>query len=128
MQQSTIGHGHVISQNASSKNNVEATLVKRFRQPLLLAGLIAVMSVPAYGFEKPEDAIRALEDAYLRRDANGAVAARDFAEEARRMLLRLDAKLASEADILKQTAEVLELGYRKELKDSIFRLTYALTP
>jgi hypothetical protein len=79
------------------------------------------MSVPAYGFDKPEDAIRALEDAYVRRDANAAVAARDFVEEAKRMLVKIDAKLASEPDILKQTAEVLELGYRKELKDSTFR-------
>lgn len=30
-------------------------------------------------------------------------------------------EFASEPDILKQTADVLELGYRKDLRDSIFR-------
>ncbi len=95
--------------------------MKRFRQPLVLTSLVALISVSAYGFDKPEDAIRAMEDAYVRRDANSAVAARDFAEEARRMLVKIDPKLALEPDILKQAAEVLELAYRKELKDSTFR-------
>jgi hypothetical protein len=35
--------------------------VKRFRQPLVLTSLVALISVSAYGFDKPEDAIRAME-------------------------------------------------------------------
>lgn len=87
--------------------------------------LLFVLSAPctagATGLESPEEAVRALEDAYARRDANAAVAARDFTEEARRMLRSLGSGLEKEADILKQTAEVLELAYRKELKENTFR-------
>lgn len=86
--------------------------------PLVLA-LGLAKSAAANNFESPEDAVRALEEAYVRRDADAAVAARDFTEEARLMLVRLG--LDGEADILKQTAEVLELGYRNELKKSTFR-------
>jgi hypothetical protein len=88
--------------------------------PLVLA-LGLAKSAAANNFESPEDAVRALEEAYVRRDTDAAVAARDFTEEARRMLVRLGPGLEGEADILKQTAEVLELGYRNELKKSTFR-------
>jgi len=88
--------------------------------PLVLA-LGLARSAAANNFESPEDAVRALEEEYVRRDADAAVAARDFTEEARRMLVRLGSGLDGEADILKQTAEVLELGYRTELKKSTFR-------
>ena|SRR5215831_7202627 len=71
-------------------------------------------------FESPEQAVRALEDAYAMRNADAAVAARDFDEEARRMLLRVKPGLESQPDILKQTAGVLELGYRQELKQKTF--------
>jgi hypothetical protein len=37
------------------------------------------------------------------------------------MLQSIGSGLEKEADILKQAAEVLELAYRKELKESIFR-------
>lgn len=87
----------------------------------LLLALSAASTVGAATLESPEEAVRALEEAYARRDANAAVAARDFTEEARRMLLSMGSGLEKEADILKQTAEVLELAYRKDLKENIFR-------
>ena len=37
------------------------------------------------------------------------------------MLLSMGTGLEKEADILEQTAEVLELAYRKDLKENIFR-------
>lgn len=76
----------------------------------LLLALSAASTVGAATLESPEEAVRALEEAYARRDANAAVAARDFTEEARRMLLSMGSGLEKEADILKQTAEVLELA------------------
>jgi hypothetical protein len=87
----------------------------------LLLALGAAGIAGAANFESPEAAVRALEDAYARRDANAAVAARDFTEEARRMLQSIGSGLEKEADILKLTAEVLELAYRKDLKENIFR-------
>jgi len=93
----------------------------KIRAVPLLWILSLANSVAATTFGSPEEAVRALEDAYARRDADAAVAARDFTEEARRMLVRLGSGLDTEADILKQTAEVLELAYRKDLKESIFR-------
>jgi len=93
----------------------------RTRVVSLLVALSAAGTVGAVALGSPEEAVRALEDAYARRDANAAVAARDFTEEARRMLLSMGTGLEKEADILKQTAEVLELAYRKDLKENIFR-------
>ena len=74
-----------------------------------LLGLSAAQVVNAVGFNTPEDAVRALEQAYIQRNADAAVAAKDFVEEARLMLQNMNPSLANDADILKQTAEVLEL-------------------
>lgn len=80
-----------------------------------LLGLSAAQVVGAAGFETPEDAVRALEQAYAQKNADAAAAAKDFVEEARLMLQNMNPSLANDSDILKQTAEVLELAFRKEL-------------
>jgi hypothetical protein len=72
----------------------------------LLLGLSAASQASAVGFDTPEDAVRALEQAYIQKNADAAVAAKDFVEEARLMLQKINPKLASDAEILRQTAVV----------------------
>ncbi len=66
---------------------------------------------------------KSLEAAYTAKDIEAAVAARDFAAEAREMLLAIskgDTTVSKDAGILKQTADVLEQGYRLEMKSKGF--------
>jgi hypothetical protein len=69
-------------------------------------------------FTTPEGAILCLEDAYRRRDIEAAVACKDFITEAKLMLQKFDEKVRSDPEILKETAETLELAYRKEMSQS----------
>ena len=87
--------------------------------PLLLA-LAAVSAVKAAGYDTPEDAVRALEKAYVQRSADDAVAAMDFVEEGRQMLQKINPALANDAEIIKQTATILEQSFRNELRTKGF--------
>lgn len=71
-------------------------------------------------FSTPEGAILMLEDAYRKRDLEAAVAANDFAAQARLMLTDLGKGLEKDADLLKETAETLELAYRAQMKKQGF--------
>jgi hypothetical protein len=73
------------------------------------------MAKAAPDFTTPEGAVKALKTAYVNKNIEDAVAAKDFKEEARLMLKRIQPELAHDADILKQTAEVLELSFRKQI-------------
>lgn len=71
-------------------------------------------------FATPEDALKSLEQAYIEKNADAAVAAKDFAEEARYMMLKNNPSLATDSALLAKLAEVLELAFRKELNTSGF--------
>ncbi len=63
----------------------------------------------------PEGAILLLEDAYCRKDIDAAVAAKDFALEARLMLERIAREKnegAIDESLVPQAARVLELSFR----------------
>ena len=89
----------------------------------LLAGLLAI-GIPAAAFAAdfttPQNAVRALEEAYINKDIDAAVAAKDFTEEARLMLLSINPQFAKDPEMIEKTAEVLELSFRKEMKESGF--------
>ena len=87
---------------------------------LLLLGLTAASSINAGGFDTPEDAVRALEQAYVQKNEEGAVAAMDFVEEGRQMLQKINPTLANDAEIIKQAAEDRELSFRNELRTKGF--------
>ncbi len=78
------------------------------------------MSIHAADFSTPENAIRSLEAAYKRKDLEAAVQAKDFNAEAMLMLQNINPEFAKDGEILKQTAEVLELSFRKQIKDKGF--------
>jgi hypothetical protein len=86
----------------------------------ILLGVSAASTVGAAGFDTPEDAVRALEQAYIEKNADAAVAALDFVEEGRQMLQKINPALASDAEIIKQTAVALELSFRNELRTKGF--------
>jgi hypothetical protein len=85
---------------------------------VFLAGLPAASF--AADFTTPENAIRSLEAAYIDEDLEAAVAAKDFTEEARLMLLSINAEFSKDPDLIGKTANVLELSFRKEMKESGF--------
>ena len=86
----------------------------------LVLGLTVTSMVNAGGFDTPEDAVRALEQAYIQKNEEGVVAALDFVEEGRQMLQKINPTLANDAEIIKQAAEDLELSFRNELRTKGF--------
>jgi uncharacterized protein YegJ (DUF2314 family) len=74
-----------------------------------------------HDFSTPEGAILCLEDAYDEQDIDKAVGCKNFIEEARMMLVRMNENLQSD-DILQATAEVLRLAFVKSLKEEGFPL------
>jgi hypothetical protein len=86
----------------------------------LLTGLIAASVVNAGGYDTPEDAVRTLEQAYIQKDADAAVAALDFIEEGRQLLQETNPALANDPETIKHTAEILEQSFRNELRTKGF--------
>jgi hypothetical protein len=86
----------------------------------ILLGFSGASTAGAVGFDTPEDAVRALEQAYAEKNADAAVAAMDFVEEGRQMLQKINPALANDVEIIKQTADVLELSFRNELRTKGF--------
>lgn len=87
---------------------------------LALALVIAPTSMAA-DLSSPERALKALEDAYVRKDIEAAVAAKDFQFEARAMLGALKNLPGPPDDqLVQQAAEVLELSFRQQMKTSGF--------
>jgi hypothetical protein len=78
------------------------------------------MAVATLDFSTPEGAIKALEAAYISKDIEAAVAAKDFNEEARLMMVRLHPQYANDSEILSKTAEALELSFRKQMREKGF--------
>jgi hypothetical protein len=96
-------------------------LVSLSRFLWILLGLSAASAVSAGNyFATPEDAVRALEQAYIQKSADAVVAVLDFVEGGRQLLQETNPALANDADSIKQTAEVLELSFRDELRTKGF--------
>ena len=86
----------------------------------ILLGFTAVSAVNAGGFDTPEDAVRALEQAYVQKNVDAAVAAMDFVEEGRQLLQKIDPTMANDAETIKQFADARELAFRSELRTKGF--------
>jgi hypothetical protein len=81
----------------------------------LLLALTVASAVNASGFDAPEDAVQALEQAYIEKNADRAVEVMDFVEEGRQMLQKINPTLANDPAMIKQAAEGRELAFRNEL-------------
>jgi hypothetical protein len=86
----------------------------------LLLGLTAAIAVSAGDFDTPEDAVRTLEKAYIRKNVDGAIAALDFVEGGRQLLQETNPALANDPETIQRTAEVLERSFRNELRTKGF--------
>jgi hypothetical protein len=86
----------------------------------LLLALTIAFAANAGGFDAPEDAVLALEQAYAQKNADSAVAAMDFVEEGRQMLQKINPTLANDPGMVKQAAEGRELAFRNELRTKGF--------
>jgi hypothetical protein len=86
----------------------------------LMLALAAATAANAGGFDAPEDAVRALQQAYVQKNADSAVAAMDFVEEGRQMLQKINPTLANDPAMIKQAAEGRELAFRDELRTKGF--------
>jgi hypothetical protein len=86
----------------------------------VLLGLATASAAIAGGFDAPEDAVQALEQAYIQKNADSAVAAMDFVEEGRQMLQKINPTLANDPAMVKQAAEGRELAFRNELRTKGF--------
>jgi hypothetical protein len=93
-------------------------LLSNFLRLMLM--LTAVSAASAAGFGTPEDAVRALEQAYVQKNADNAVAAMDFVEEGRQMLQKINPTLANDPAMIKQAAEGRELAFREGLRTKGF--------
>lgn len=71
----------------------------------------------AHDLTTPQGAILSLEDAYRAKDVEAAIKCKDFEVEARLMMEKINPQLADD-EIIAQTAEVLEMGFRAEMRDT----------
>ena len=86
----------------------------------IVLALTAASAANAGGFETPEDAVRALDQAYIQKNADSAVAVMDFVEEGRQMLQKINPTLANDPGMVKQAADGRELAFRNELRSNGF--------
>lgn len=63
----------------------------------------------------PDKALKSLEEAYIRKDIETAVAAKDFRYEAMTMLSANKNLQNSGGDLVNKATEVLELSFRKQM-------------
>lgn len=90
---------------------------KRISGTAMLAGMLLMSAAAtAADYSSAEAALRALETAYMHEDLEAAVAAKDFDYEARAMLQSRKPLENPDVALVKQTAEVLELAFRKQIK------------
>ena len=82
--------------------------------------LSAASAVNAIGFDTPEDAVRALEQAYSQKNADAVIAALDFLEGGRQMLQETNPLLANDPETIRHTADILERSFRNELRTNGF--------
>jgi uncharacterized protein YegJ (DUF2314 family) len=73
-----------------------------------------------HNFETPEGAILCLEDAYDEKDIEKAIGCKDFNEEAKSIIEKLESVNNDDIEILNKTAEVLKLSFIKSLKEHGF--------
>lgn len=85
----------------------------------LFASTIAIAK-DVYDYSTPERALNSIELAYKNRDIEQAVSSKDFLYEANEMLTSQFSSDMTRGEMLKNTAELLELSYRKHIAENGF--------
>lgn len=78
-----------------------------------------------HDFSTPEGAILCLEDAYDEQDIGKAVSCKNFYEEARLLLMKMNDRFSS-PEIIETTADVLRLSFIKNLEEQGFPIFHHL--
>lgn len=81
----------------------------------LVLALAFAAAANAGDFDTPENAVLALEQAFIQKNADSAVTAMDFVEEGQQMLQKINPTLANDPGMIKQAAEGRELAFRDDL-------------
>lgn len=89
---------------------------------IIVVIILCTLGAPsmAADLSTPENALKSLEDAYRHKDLEGAVAAKDFLFEAAEMVRALKNIPAPDEKLIQETAQVLELAFRKQMKTDGF--------
>jgi hypothetical protein len=96
-------------------------LVKPVIRILIVALIYSIAPLTmAADLSTPEGALKFLEDAYVRKDLEAAVSAKDFQYEARAMLNALKNLKNPDDELVQKTADVLELSFRKQIQTKGF--------
>jgi hypothetical protein len=99
--------------------------MRRLRGVVVVVGFVLLtgcgQKAIVHDFSTPEGAILCLEDAYRAKDIEAAVRCKDFKMEARAMLEKSNMpKEQIDDELIGKTAEILELGFRKEREQAGF--------
>lgn len=87
---------------------------------ILVSFFLVAQELAAADLSTPEAAIRTLENAYLTKNEDAAVAAKDFQFEARQMLTQVRGPGKFDESLVTTLASKLEARFRSELKNSGF--------
>jgi hypothetical protein len=85
----------------------------------LLTSIVA-SAKDVYDYSTPEHALKSIELAYKKRDIEQAISSKDFLYEAEEMLTNQFSSAMARGDMLKNTADLLELSYRKHIAENGF--------
>jgi hypothetical protein len=92
-------------------------------RPMTLVFAATLQAAAAADFSTPIAALNSLEEAYVAKSIEAAVAAKDFGAEAREILQSVgggDPKIASDPGMIKDLTHILDLAYRKEIAEKGF--------
>ncbi len=87
---------------------------------LVLLGIAMWSPAGAANFDTPEAAVQSLESAYVSKDIDAVVAAKDFDAEAHFILYKSDPALAADTQVVNQAARVLERSFRDQIQSRGF--------
>ncbi len=87
---------------------------------LVLLGIAMWSPAGAANFDTPEAAVQSLESAYVSKDIDAVVAAKDFDAEAHFILYKSDPALAADTQVVNQAARVLERSFRVQIQSRGF--------
>jgi hypothetical protein len=90
--------------------------MRPFSRVVVLLGISVCSLAGAANFDTPDAAVQSLESAYVSKDIDAVVAARDFDAEARFILYKSDHALAADNQLVYQAAAVLERSFRGRIQ------------
>jgi hypothetical protein len=98
----------------------EESKMRALSRILVLLWIAMWSPAGAANFETPEAAVQSLESAYVSKDIDAVVAAKDFDAEARFILYKSNPALAADTQVVNEAAGVLERSFRDQIQSRGF--------